>query len=124
MIYADLTAEDPRVSAVKNWLSEHYTVKENPGLETKEDPSLDQQGLYYYQATAKGLAAANIDQLTLKDGSKVDWRNDLGRVTLSNQREDGSWINTKNSRWWESDPILVSAYAILTLEQIYYSIPD
>jgi len=73
---------------------------------------------------AKGLAAANIDQLTLKDGSKVDWRNDLGRVILSNQREDGSWINTKNSRWWESDPILVSAYAILTLEQIYYSIPD
>ena len=125
MIYADLTEDDPRVAAVRSWLSEHYTVKENPGLGSKEDPSLGQQGLYYYyQAMAKGLAAANIDQLTLKNGTKVDWRLDLGRTLLSNQREDGSWINTKNSRWWESDPVLVSAYAVLTLEQIYYSIPD
>ena len=125
MIYADLTEDDPRVAAVKSWISQHYTVKENPGLGTKEDPSLGQQGLYYYyQAMAKGLAAANIDQLTLKDGTKADWRLDLGRTLLSNQREDGSWINTKNSRWWESDPVLVSAYAVLTLEQIYYSIPD
>lgn len=124
MIYADLGPEDTRVKAVKNWLAGHYTVKENPGLATKEDPSLGQQGLYYYyQAMAKGLAAANIDQLTLKDGSKADWRKDLGRVMLSNQREDGSWVNG-NSRWWEGDAVLVTSYAVLTLEQIYNSIPE
>ena len=125
MIYAELDAEDVRVKAVKKWLSQHYTVKENPGLATKEDPSLGQQGLYYYyHAMAKGLAAANIDQLTLDDGSKVDWRKDLGRVMLGKQRENGSWINAENSRWWESDPVLVTAYAVMTLEQIYYSIPE
>lgn len=124
MIYAELDAEDIRVKSVKKWLAEHYTVKENPGLATKEDPSLGQQGLYYYyHAMAKGLAAANIDKLTLKDGTKVDWRKDLGQVMLSNQREDGSWVN-KNSRWWEGDAVLVTAYAVLTLEQIYHSIPD
>jgi len=125
MIYADLKQDDPRVAAVTKWLSEHYTVKENPGLGTKDNPSLGQQGLYYYfHAMAKGLAAANIDELPLKDGSKIDWRKDLGRVMLSNQREDGSWINSENSRWWEGDAVLVTAYAVLTLEQIYYSIPD
>jgi squalene-hopene/tetraprenyl-beta-curcumene cyclase len=124
MIYAELDEKDIRVTSVKKWLAEHYTVKENPGLATKEDPALGQQGLYYYyHVMAKGLAAANIDQLTLKDGKKVDWRNDLAKKILTNQREDGSWAN-KNSRWWESDPVLVTAYGVLTLEQIYHSIPE
>ena len=124
LIYADLDDSDPRVKAVKDWLAKNYTVKENPGLGTKEDPTLGQQGLfYYYQAMAKGLSAANIDQLTLADGTKVDWRKDLGNALLKKQREDGSWINEENSRWWESDPILVTAYSVLALEQLYYSIP-
>ncbi len=124
MIYAELDEKDVRVTSVKKWLAENYTVKENPGLATKEDPALGQQGLfYYYHVMAKGLAAANIDKLTLKDGKKVDWRNDLAGKILTDQREDGSWVN-KNSRWWESDPVLVTAYAVLTLEQIYHSIPE
>ena len=123
MIYADLDADDIRVKAVKKWLGEHFTVKENPGLATAEDPELGQQGLYYYyQAMAKALAAANIDQLELKNGDQVDWRNELSNALLSKQREDGSWIN-ENARWWENDPVLVTAYAVLSLEQIYYSIP-
>ena len=71
---------------------------------------------------AKALAAANIDQLELKNGDQVDWRNELSNALLSKQREDGSWIN-ENARWWENDPVLVTAYAVLSLEQIYYSIP-
>ena len=124
MIYAELDETDIRVIAVKEWLSENFTVKENPGLATEEDSSLGQQGLfYYYHAMAKGLAAANIDKLTLKDGNPVDWRNELSNALLSTQSPDGSWVN-KNSRWWESDPVLVTAYAVLALEQIYDSIPD
>ena len=123
MIYAELDENDIRVTAVKDWLSENFTVKENPGLATKEDPSLGQQGLfYYYHTMAKGLAAANVDTLSAKDGKQIDWRNALSNALLSTQAPDGSWVN-KNSRWWESDPVLVTAYAILTLEQIYHSIP-
>ncbi len=125
MIYADLDENDIRVKAVKKWLGEHYSVKENSGLATKEHPELGQQGLYYYyHAMAKALAAANIDKLKLKDGKEADWRRDLGRELLSRQREDGSWLNTANARWWESDPILVTAYGVLTLEQIHHSIPE
>lgn len=125
MIYADLDENDVRVKAVKKWLGEHYSVKENPGLATKEHPELGQQGLfYYYQAMAKALAAANIDKLPLKGGKTADWRRDLARELLSKQREDGSWINAGNSRWWENEPELVTAYGVLTLEQIYHSIPE
>lgn len=124
MIYADLDEKDPRVTAVKQWASANYSVKENPGLATTEDPTLGQQGLYYYyHAMAKALAAANIDKLTLKNGKQADWRRDISTELLKNQREDGSWVNP-NSRWWESDPVLVTAYAVLTLEQVYHSIPE
>ncbi len=124
MIYADLDKDDPRVKAVIKWAGSNYSVKENPGLATKKDPNLGQQGLYYYlQAMAKALAAANIDKLPLKNNKKADWRRDIALMLLTNQREDGSWVN-KNSRWWESDPVLVTAYAVITLEQIYNSIPE
>ena len=124
MIYAELDETDIRVVAVKAWLSENFTVKENPGLATKENPNLGQQGLfYYYHTMAKGLAAANVDMLSSKGGREIDWRNELSNALLSTQASNGSWVN-KNSRWWESDPVLVTAYAVLALEQIYDSIPD
>ena len=111
LVYADLDAEDPRVKAVLKWLSENYTLKENPGL--------DQQGLYYYyHVMAKTLAAANIPTLATKDGKNVDWRAELSVKVINSQREDGSWIN-ETSRWMENDPILVTSYAVMTLEQIH-----
>lgn len=124
MLYADLNAKDPRVSAVLKWAGSNYSVKENPGMATKEDPGLGQQGLYYYyHAMAKALAAANVDKLPLSNKQSADWRKDLAGELLKAQREDGSWVNA-NSRWWESDPVLVTCYAVLTLEQIYHSIPE
>lgn len=115
LIYADLDADDQRVAAVLDWLGRNYTIKENPGL--------GQQGLYYYfHGMAKALAAAGIETLPLKDGGEADWRRDLATFLVSNQNTDGSWIN-ENNRWWENDPNLVTAYVVLTLEQIYYTLP-
>jgi len=34
------------------------------------------------------------------------------------QRRDGSWEND-NSRWWEKDAVVVTSYAVLSLEMIY-----
>lgn len=115
LIYAKLSPDDPRVVAVKEWLGKNYTVEENPNM--------GPQGLfYYYQAMAKALNAAGIDKLKLADGSEADWRKDLAGKLLSTQRENGSWVND-NGRWMESNPVLVTAYTIQALEEIYRSIP-
>lgn len=115
LVYAKLSPEDPRVVAVKDWLGRNYTVSENPGL--------GDQGLYYYyHAMPKALAAANLSTLKLADGTEADWRKDLGEKLLSLQQPDGSWKNV-NGRWMESNPVLVTAYVVLALEQIDRSIP-
>jgi squalene-hopene/tetraprenyl-beta-curcumene cyclase len=115
-IYAKVSATDPRVVAVKEWLGKNYTLDENPGMGT--------QGIYYYyQTMSKALTAANVDNLKLADGREADWRNDLGHKILAAQRENGSWLND-NGRWMESNPVLVTAYTVLSLEQIYESIPE
>jgi len=116
LVYAKLTPDDPRVIAVIEWLGKNYTVAENPNMGA--------EGLYYYyQAMAKAMNAAGIDKLKLADGSEADWRKDLAGKLLSTQREDGSWVND-NGRWMESNPVLVTAYTVQALEEIYNSIPE
>lgn len=115
LIYAKVSADDPRVVAVKEWLGKNYTLEENPGMGA--------QGLYYYyQTMSKALSAANVNLLKLDNGKEADWRNELAVHILSKQRENGSWVND-NGRWMESNPVLVTAYTILSLAQIYDSIP-
>jgi hypothetical protein len=115
LIYANLSKDDPRVTAALGWLKNNYSIEENPGMGI--------QGLYYYyQAMAKAMSSAGIDEFTLADGTEVDWRDDLGQRLIRIQKSDGSWVNTDN-RWWEADPILVTCYSVLSLEQIFNSIP-
>ncbi len=116
LIYAQLKKDDPRVKAVLKWLGSNYTTKENPGM------GID--GLYYYyQTMAKALSAAGIEDLTLADGSTVDWRDHLAKAIVNKQRPDGSWVNTSN-RWWETDPVIVTSYMVLALEQLYNAMPS
>ncbi len=111
LVYADLKRDDPRVNAVFEWLRRNYSLEENPGL--------GQQGLYYYYHTmAKALSVFGVDQLELADGRRIAWRKELSQRLLDLQQKDGSWSN-ENGRWWEKDPALVTAYAVLTMETVY-----
>ena len=113
-IYADLKTDDPRVAAVLEWLKKNYSIEENPGM--------GPEGLYYYYHTmSKALSIAGIDKLELADGTKIDWRQDLAKKLFNIQRPDGSWFND-NGRWWEKDPVLVTAYSILALTRIHESL--
>jgi squalene-hopene/tetraprenyl-beta-curcumene cyclase len=110
-IYAGLDANDPAVKAVIEWLSQNYTLDENPGMKA--------QGLfYYYHTMAKALAIAKIDAFKTKDGKVIDWRADLAKKLLSTQQGDGSWKNTEG-RWMESDEVLVTSYTLLALARIH-----
>jgi squalene-hopene/tetraprenyl-beta-curcumene cyclase len=112
-IYADLKKEDPRVAAVLEWLRSNYTLQENPGM--------GQEGLYYYlHLMTKALSAAGVDTLELKDGTKIDWRRAVAMRLLNLQRPDGSWLN-ENNRWWEKDPNLVTSYAVMALDLIWWN---
>jgi len=107
-IYAYVDKDDPRVQAALVWVRGHYTVEENPGMGT--------QGLYYYYHTfAKALNAYGEDTIVDTSGAEHRWRVDLAEKLLSLQRQDGSWQNT-HPRWWESNPVLATAYAVLALE--------
>lgn len=110
-VYAEMDPADPRMKAVLQWLSENFSTEENPGMEG--------EGLfYYYHTMAKALALAGVDELTLKDGSKVNWRRELSKKLFDLQREDGSWMN-ETKRWWEGDAVLATSYALLALERLY-----
>jgi squalene-hopene/tetraprenyl-beta-curcumene cyclase len=111
-IYAQMEKSDPRVKMVIDWLNRHYSIDENPGME--------QSGLfYYYHTMAKALSVAGVDTIVQKDGKRVNWRQDLAKRLLDLQNPDGSWINQKSGRYWEKDPNLVTAYAVITLEILH-----
>lgn len=110
-IYADLDANDPRVTAVLEWLQQNFTLEENPAM--------GQQGYYYYlHLMAKALASLDMNKLQLEDGTTVDWQRSIAMRLINLQQTNGSWVNG-NGRWWESDPILVTAYAVMTLEIVH-----
>lgn len=107
MIYAGVNEDDKRVKAANEWIRRHYTLKENPGMEL--------MGLYYYFHTfAKALDAMKVDQFKDAEGKQHNWRAELIEQLASLQQENGSWSN-KQKRWYESDPNLATAYALLAL---------
>jgi len=107
MIYAGLTADDPRVKAAIKWLQEHYTLEENPGMGAA--------GLYYYyQAYARALAALDVDEFKDSSGKSHNWRAELVETLAKRQQDNGSWTN-ENSRWLEGNPNLVTGYCLLAL---------
>lgn len=107
MIYAGVTADDPRVKAAIEWLRKNYDLKSNPGMADS--------GLYYYYHTfAKALDSLKQETFVDQDGNSHFWRNELLAELIDRQRPDGSWLND-NKRWLESDANLVTGYALLAL---------
>ena len=110
MIYADLKKDDPRVRGAYDWIKRHFSLEENPGM--------GKQGLYYnYHTMAKALTAYGQDYIATARGKKVDWRHALTQKLIELQKGEGYWIND-NGRWWENEPILVTSYALMTLNLV------
>lgn len=113
MIYAGVTKDDPRVRAAFDWIRKHWTLEQNAGLPPKQAL----EGLYYYYHTfAKALGAWGEDIVTDADGVEHNWREEL-IDELASRQADGRWAN-KESRWMENDEYLVTAYVVLTLQEM------
>jgi squalene-hopene/tetraprenyl-beta-curcumene cyclase len=112
LIYAGVKENDPALQAAFKWIKNNYSVKEQPGAAAG-------QGYYYYLiAFAKAFTATGMTDLELADGRKVNWAKDLAAQLISLQKDDGSFVNTAD-RWWESDPVLTTAYALDAINLCY-----
>lgn len=107
MVYAGLSADDPRMKAAVKWIQTHYDLTTNPGM--------GDAGLYYYYVTfAKALDAMGQEEVLDKNGDKHNWRAELTAELAKRQQQDGSWANS-NTRWFEGDPGLSTSFALLAL---------
>jgi squalene-hopene/tetraprenyl-beta-curcumene cyclase len=115
LVYANVARDDVRVKSALDWASKHWTLDENPGM--------GQEGLYFfYNIMSRSLAAAQRDTITRPDGATLNWREEVARKVVSLQKVDGAtgqgrWENTIG-RYWENDPVLVTAYCLLALESV------
>ncbi len=115
-LYAGVERSDPRVLAAVAWIGETWNPdKSNRNPELAGQPE-EKGGLYYmYYVMARALAAYGEDELERPDGTRIRWREELTSRLVARQREDGHWTN-EYGRYWESDPTLVTAYAVLALQ--------
>ncbi|MBK9383570.1 MAG: hypothetical protein IPN34_01925 [Planctomycetes bacterium] len=116
-LYAGLPKDDARVKAAFEWIQKNYSVDENPGFELSSDPDAAAQGYFYYLHTmARTLDLYGGDTLTDVGGRTRAWRKEIAARLGALQRADGSWVNDRAERWWEGNPVLATAYALLALE--------
>ncbi len=113
MLYANLAADDPRVTAAIDWIQRHYTLDHNPNMPGEHA----KQGLYYYyHLFARAMQAWG--QEVIRDGTTNAphyWRAELCEKLRTLQKNDGSWVN-ETDRWYEGNPHLVTAYAVLAIQ--------
>ncbi|MFO0983932.1 MAG: prenyltransferase/squalene oxidase repeat-containing protein [Planctomycetota bacterium] len=115
-ILAGLKRDDPRLTAARAWIVEHYTIDTNPGFDTAKNPELAYQGLYYYYLTmARCLDLLGEENIVDARGRKHAWRAELAAKLLEQQKLDGSWLNDRSQRWWEGNPVLTTGYTLTAL---------
>ncbi len=112
LLYANVGCRDVRVQRAMDWIRRHYTLDHNPNMPLTQS----KQGLYYYyHVFARAMHARGEPDVVDADGVPHRWRDELCRKLISLQRDDGSWVNEED-RWYEGNPHLVSAYAILAMQ--------
>ena len=116
-LFCNLDSRDPRVRALLDWLNRNWKVGTNPGMEHLEEEGAPYKGLYYYWLTlGRTLTAAEARGHDFKGTPLAAWRESVARALVDQQGKDGSFVNSKNGSWWEQSPLLVTGYAVLTLD--------
>jgi len=113
MLYAGVDRDDPRVQAAFEWIRKYWRLDSNPNLPLAQS----KEGLYYYYLVlAKALRAYGRAVIVDLGGVEHNWRKELIAALAERARDDGSWANDAD-RWNEGSPVLVTAYAVLALQE-------
>ncbi len=116
LIYAGVDRDDARVRSAFDWAARYWSLEENPGM--------GPEGLFYfYNVLTKCLDAMGADAIPhAEENTVINWREELAKKLVAAQSIDpktghGYWKND-SGRYWESDPVLVTAYSLLALQML------
>ncbi len=115
LIYSGVDRNDPRVRSAFDWASRHWTLEENPGMGA--------QGYFFFvNVLSRALNAYGVEWIPQVRDQLVNWRREAALRLVRTQRIEpetghGYWRN-EDGRFWENDPVLVTAYSILALQTI------
>jgi len=122
-----LSGDDPRVQAAVKWIQQNWDLAVNPGSDPALGEKVKYQGLfYYYMVLAQALDLAGLKEVQVpgKPNDKgeatttaLDWQTALRTQLEGMQQKDGTWVNDKNRRWYEDQPLLCTCYALIALER-------
>ena len=111
-IYAGLKKDDPKVKAAWGWITNNWTVDENPGMPADRG----QAGVFYYYHTfSAALDAYDEPVVTDAKGATHDWRVELLARLAKIQKEDGSFTGGKE--WMENNAMIATTLATLAAQQ-------
>lgn len=117
-VYLEVSAEQQIAARALAALRASFTVERNPDLTRRYGPAgfPEDQGLYYYYLiAAKTLSVHGLATLEVAGGGRRDAARELVARLERLQLDDGSWRN-RDGRWWEDEPVLTTAYALLALK--------
>jgi len=118
-IYAGLKKDSPEVKAAMDWVRKNWSLEMHPGFAYEEVKRNHLRGIYYYYLLmARALDVYGENPLETFDGKKHDWPKELAEHFVKVVRDSRMWQND-NPAWYESDPVVTTAYVLMTCDVLF-----
>jgi squalene-hopene/tetraprenyl-beta-curcumene cyclase len=108
--WSNVKKDDRRVQGVLKWITNNYTVDENPGVGQKTV-------YYYYMVFAKALQAIGEPVIVDAKGQRHNWREDLAKKLIALQHPEGYWVNPVPDEM-QDNKVLVTCFTLTAIEAI------
>ena len=118
-IYAGLKKDSPEVKSAMDWVRKNWSLDAHPGFVYEEVKRNHLRGLYYYYLLmARALDVYGENPLETFDGKKHDWPKELAEQFVKVVRDSKMWHND-NPAWYENDPVVTTAYVLMTCDVLF-----